>query len=269
MVNEPSVVLITGAGSGIGRALAIKLAKRRWHIAALDQKTAGLQPLKEEVQQGDGVCEYREADVTDAAGLRAKAAELESRLGPVLLLIACAGTAEETPAQTMAAEQVEKIIHINLIGVSNTIAAVLPGMRQRRRGHLAAISSLASLRGLPCQMAYCASKAGLNALMESLRLDLRDEGIVVTTLCPGWTKTPQTEGQYEEADLMRVDEAAQEILKAIDRRARFHAFPRSMVWQLRLMGLLPTWLQDRLLLRRLRQLKKGKECSPAPAPQLK
>jgi short-subunit dehydrogenase len=160
----------------------------------------------------------------------------------------------------MDAPKIEQIIRINLVGVSNTIAAVLPGMRSRGKGHLVAISSLAAFRGLPCQMAYCASKAGLNAFMESLRLDVRGWGIDVTTICPGWTHTPQTSHRYEVRDLMKVDDVAREILRAIDRRARFYAFPRRLVWQIRLLKLLPARVQDYLLLGRIRHLRKTKDC---------
>ncbi len=260
MVQDGNVVLITGAGSGMGREVARKLAKRQWKIGALDQKADELESLRLELTGKKQVCDYREVDVTEAEAVCFQVAELENSLGPVNLLLACAGVAGETPAQTIKAQEVEHIVRVNLLGVSNVLAAVLPGMLARRRGHVVAISSLASLQGLPCQMAYCASKAGLNALMESLRLDVKDQGIHVTTICPGWTRTAQTAGQFDDADLMSVEVAANEILKAIDRRARFHAFPWWMVWQLKLMRWLPVRLQDRLLLRRIRQLKKGKEC---------
>jgi short-subunit dehydrogenase len=264
MAQNQGVALITGAGSGIGRQVAQKLAARDWTIAAIDQKAEGLQSLKQELEKRTHACAWREADVADGQGLANRVAELETAMGPVNLVVACAGTAAETPAESMDAQKIERIIRINLIGVSNTIAAVLPGMLSRRKGHLAAISSLASFRGLPCQMAYCASKAGLNALMESLRLDLRNKGIAVTTICPGWTRTALTVGKYADEYLMEVDVAADEILDAIERRARFHAFPRGLVWRLRLMNLLPARLQDFLLVRRIRQLKKGKECLKSP-----
>jgi short-subunit dehydrogenase len=136
------------------------------------------------------------------------------------------------------------------------VAAVLPGMLQRRRGHVVAISSLAALQGLPRQMGYCASKAGLNALMECLRLDVKDHGIMVTTICPGWTRTPLTEGKYAERELMSVDETTEEILYAVAKRKAFHAFPWYLVWELRLISLLPTRLRDWLLLHRMGKLDK-------------
>jgi short-subunit dehydrogenase len=261
--NRGSAV-ITGAGSGIGREVARRLASRGWSIAAIDQNSDGLETLKSELDQACVACEWRRVDVTDAVALSAQVAELEAALGPTTLLVACAGTAGETPAQNIDAHRIEEIIRVNLIGVSNSIAAVLPGMLRRQAGHLVAISSLAALRGLPCQMAYCASKAGVNALMESLRLDIVGHSVSVTTICPGWTHTALTEGRYDERDMMPVEQTAQEIVDAIEARARFHAFPRMLVWQLSLMKLLPTWLQDRLIAWRFRKVRKGKDCIAAP-----
>ena len=118
--------------------------------------------------------------------------QLESQTGPTDLLIASAGVGQETSADAFSAEVFSHVIQVNLIGVSNSIAAVLPGMRERRRGHLAALSSLASYRGLPRMAGYSASKAGVNALMDSLRVELRNYGIACSTICPGWIRTPMT-----------------------------------------------------------------------------
>ncbi len=250
------VVLITGAGRGIGREVALQLARRGYQVAALDNDAAGLQTLKDELSRAGSVCQWCQADVTDSGATATAITELERSVGPINLLVACAGVATDTPALNISAAAIERVIRINLLGVSNTLAAVLPGMLARRSGHVAAVSSLASFIGLPSQMAYCASKAGLNALMESLRLDVKEHGIAVTTLCPGWTQTALTEGRYARADLMTVAEAAQHIIGALERRARFYAFPRWRAWQLRLLRLLPGDLRDYLVARRIRRLRK-------------
>ena len=121
-------------------------------------------------------------DVTDLAATRAAVKDLEGRLGPTDLLIASAGIGRKTAADTFSAEEVNAHIQVNLIGVVNAVDAVLAGMRERRRGHLVVLSSLASYRGMPFMAGYCASKAGVNALFDSLRLELRlrrrcDDGV--------------------------------------------------------------------------------------------
>ncbi len=243
------VVLVTGAASGIGRELTLQLARRGWQTAAIDRDRAGLKELENQLRRERLGVAWQVADVTDAAFMKWAVARLSDRLGPIDLLIASAGIVAATPATAADPEAIARIIGVNLIGVSNTIAAVLSGMLARQSGHIVAISSLASFRGLPAMMGYSASKAGLNALMQSLWLDVKRKGISVTTVCPGYTRTPQSEGCFRDQCLMPVGRAAGEILWAIARRKRFHAFPRLMVLQLRLMALLPAWLQDWLLIR--------------------
>src|SRR3954452_16554695 len=202
MAPPQNVALITGAASGLGRQLTIDLAQRGWNIGGLDQNEVALQALERQLGKQSSQFAGGIADITDAALLQKERTKLESRLGSISLLIACAGIAELTPAANMDAAAIARIINVNLIGASNTIAAVLPQMLARRRGHVVAISSLASFRGLPGQMGYCASKAGLNALLESLWLDVKDKGIVVTTICPGHIRTPQSTGMFKDEYLM-------------------------------------------------------------------
>jgi short-subunit dehydrogenase len=138
------------------------------------------------------------------------------------------------------------------------MAAVLPGMCERRRGHVAALSSLAAYRGLPRMAAYCASKAGVNALMDSFRVELRTYGIVCTTICPGWIHTPMTESLHlRGVKMLTVEDAARRILTTLQRRRAFVAFPAGNVWKCRVLRYLPRpaadWLARRLLERSLRK----------------
>ncbi|MBV9121886.1 MAG: SDR family NAD(P)-dependent oxidoreductase [Planctomycetes bacterium] len=247
------VVLITGAGSGLGRALALTLAGAGARVGAIDLTPEPLLSLAAQVP-GQNLA-WASADVTDRPGLRAAVAQLEKTLGPVDLLIANAGIGKETSALDFHAETVAEMVNVNLLGVANSIDAVLPGMLERRRGHLAAISSLASYRGMPQMAGYCASKAGLNALLDSLRVELKAHGIAVTTICPGWLRTPMT------ADLNRTlpfileaDQAARLIVEALRRRRPFYAFPPPSAWRVRLLGLLPCGLSDWLVFHLLKSL---------------
>jgi short-subunit dehydrogenase len=256
MADIPGVALVTGAGSGIGRQLVVDLAARGWKVAGIARRQQPLEELERELQTRSCSFAWATADVADAAALADQVRSLEARQGPIDLLIASAGVAGDTHAVGMDPGAIAQIIQINLIGAANTIAAVLPGMLERKRGHVVAISSLASYRGLPAQMGYSASKAGLNALMESLWLDVKDHGLHVTTICPGYIDTPQAVDMYRASCLLPVEQASREILRAIEKRKRFHAFPRSTAAQLRLLRLLPSWLQDWLLLRAARSARK-------------
>jgi len=251
------VVLITGAGSGIGRQMALTLAGEGAAVAALDLKPDGLAGLAAEL--GGRRVATAVADVTDRNSLYPAVRELEGRLGPTDLLIANAGIGAATGADPYNAEGIEAQVRVNLIGVSNSVGAVLPGMVERRRGHLVAISSLASYRGLPKMAGYCASKAGVCALMESLRVELRRRGIAVTIICPGWIRTPLTEDiDVPHPFLMDPVEAVGRILGAVRRRKAFFAFPGPSVRRMRLLRWLPARASD-WLVRRMMAAFAGKE----------
>jgi NAD(P)-dependent dehydrogenase (short-subunit alcohol dehydrogenase family) len=248
MVLEARVALITGAGRGLGRELALALSRNGVAIAALDRDPQGLLSLEAEIRNLGGSIAWELADVTDAPSMAAKVALLEEQLGPIDLVIANAGIGKETPAHDFRADEVARLVNINLLGVTNTVAAVLPGMIERRRGHIVGISSLASLHGLPRMIGYCASKAGVNALLESLRLELKQHDITVTTVCPGYMKTPMN-AEMNQASLMDMTTAVNHVLHAIRKRHGFYAFPRSQAMGLWFVRLLPGWLSDWLVLR--------------------
>jgi NAD(P)-dependent dehydrogenase (short-subunit alcohol dehydrogenase family) len=256
MNQSPPVALITGAGSGIGRALARLLGQEGYAIAAVDRREEGLRLLAGELQTQQKTIAWGVADVTDPAGLSQATRDLEAMLGPADLLIASAGIGTETSGLNYNVDDMNSVMSVNLLGVSNSIGAVLPGMIERKRGHLVAISSIASYRGLPRLLAYCASKAGVNAIMDGLRVELAPLGIQATTICPGWVRTPLTEkleGKLEH--LVDVDFAAQEIAYAIRRKLAFYAFPRAMRWKLGFMMTWPRSWQDWYITRTMNRIK--------------
>jgi NAD(P)-dependent dehydrogenase (short-subunit alcohol dehydrogenase family) len=248
------VVLITGAGSGIGRQLAVTLAGEGAAIAALDLAP---EPLTALAAALPGKHAWAVADVTNRDQLRVAVAQLREQLGPIDILIASAGIGIETSALSFRAEDFETLIRVNLVGVANSIDAVLPEMLARKRGHLVALSSLASYRGLPKMAGYCASKAGVSALMDTMRLELKPYGIAATTICPGWVRTPMTSKfNLPLPGLLEVDDAVNRIVKAIRQRRAHVAFPRSSAFRVRLLRWLPSSWSDWLLRRMFERLTK-------------
>jgi NAD(P)-dependent dehydrogenase (short-subunit alcohol dehydrogenase family) len=245
------VVWITGAGSGIGRRLAQRLADEGATIAATDLASEPLESLAADLA-GKRVA-WAIVDVTDSDASARAVEELQCQLGPMDVLIACAGIGRETSAFDFRAEQFAAHIQVNLIGVSNSIAAVLPGMLARKQGHIVALSSLASYRGLPRLIGYSASKAGVNALMEGLRLELYGTGVHFTTICPGYVRTPMTATLENPPYLMELDDAVERMMKAIRRQEVHCAFPAQTVWPLRLLRVLPARLSDWLANRSYRK----------------
>ena len=251
---DGQVALITGAGSGLGRALAHVLSAEGAAVAAVDRCADGLERLAEELQPRPFA--WGVADVTDRPALCQTVARLEQRLGRIDILIANAGVGLKTEAVPFPAENIEQVIRINLLGVVNSLGAVLPGMVERGRGHLVGISSLASFRGLPGMAGYCASKAGLNALLDALRLELRPRGIAGHDHLSGLDPNPHDRGARRADATHRGSDRC----RPPDCGARFATAGPSMPslprrrggW--RLLRDLPTRLSDWLLYRVVRSL---------------
>jgi NAD(P)-dependent dehydrogenase (short-subunit alcohol dehydrogenase family) len=244
------VVLISGAANGISRAIAVQLSAEGARIGALDVQSEGLTGLAADLAGRPFASAV--ADVADLAATRTAIARLEAELGPTDVLLAGAGVGCETSAMDFRAEEVARQVRVNLLGVANCIDAVLPGMRQRRGGHLAVLASLASYRGLPVMAGYCASKAGVRALLEGLRVELRPLGIAVTIVCPGWVRTAMTANlKLPRVVMMEADEAARRIVEGLRARRAFLAFPAKDVWQVRLLRYLPRAVSDWLAYRKL------------------
>ena len=196
--------------------------------------------LAAEIQAGGKQAEFRAADVTQAAPLAAAAGDLEQALGPCDVAIANAGIYRRTSGAAFDSVEVAEVIATNVLGVTNFLAAVLPGMVTRGAGHIAAIASVAGLLGLPEGGAYSASKAAVIALLQSLRLDLMPRGIRVTTVLPGYVDTPMITDEERRTlrGVVSAADAARRIVQAIERGKTEVAFPWGLWLQARLAGLL-------------------------------
>lgn len=242
------VVLITGASSGIGRALGIELARRGAKLGLLARRAELLAEVSAEISAGiqnDTNLLLLACDVQDAPAMREAVERLTSAFGRVDTLIANAGMGVTNPGAEFDAAKLAAVINVNVIGVANSVEAVLPGMLARGSGHLVVISSLAAYRGLPKSAAYCASKAGVSAMFESFRLDLEPRGIDVTIIHPGFIKTPLTAGRKVRLPwLMEVDDAAKKMLRAIEKRKKSYAFPWQLASVVRLGMIMPNFMYD-------------------------
>jgi short-subunit dehydrogenase len=244
------VAVVTGASSGIGWELSKTLADRGCHVGLMARRGDRLQALAQEILEAGGKAAWAVADVADREAVRKAAQELMQQLGPVDLLIANAGVGMPTLVEPMNVPHVEQMFQVNVLGVVYAIEATLPQMLKRGHGHLAAVSSLASYKGLPGESAYCASKAAVNTYMEGLRIQLRTRGIAVTTICPGFVRTPMTApNKFHMPWLLEAEDAARRIVGALERRAKVFNFP----WQLSLMMGVTSWLPDWLVARTMQQ----------------
>ena len=241
------VVLITGASSGIGRALALELGRRGARLGLTARRGEELLRLSEEIGRAGGEALALPADVRDPSAMNEAAERVREKWGRVDVLVANAGMSSTTAGTRLNAGEVGDVISINVLGVVNSVAAVLPAMLERGAGHLVAISSLASYRGMPKSGAYSASKAAVSTLFESLRVDLRRSNIDVTTIHPGFIRTPMTAGRKKKLPfLLEPEDAACRIIRAVERRARTYAFPWQLASLVRVLKHVPGRLYDRL-----------------------
>jgi short-subunit dehydrogenase len=242
------VVVVTGASSGIGWSLAKELVREGAKVGVLARRRDKLDALAAEIRKTGGTVAVATADVAERAPTIAALHALAAELGPLDLVVANAGLGLPTLLEPLNVVDVENMIRINLLGVVYTMEAVLPEMLRRGRGHLAAVSSLAAYKGLPGESAYCASKAGVNAYREGLRIQLRDRGITVTTICPGFVQTPMTEmNRFHMPWLLDADTAARKIVRALSRRKKVYNFPWQMMVVMRATRWLPDWLVARTM----------------------
>lgn len=232
-------VVITGASSGIGEALAR-------HYAAPDA-VLGLISRRAPAVDLPGQVMHYPADVTDVAALGRIAADF----GPADLVIANAGVGVGTHGDDLAdIEKLRRVLDINVAGLAATLAAFAPAMRRAGRGTLAGIASVAGFRGLAGNGAYCASKAAAIAWMESLRTELHGSGVAVVCVCPGYIDTPLTRvNRYRMPFLLPVDEGARRIARAIAAKRRLAVIPWQMAAVSALLRIMPGWLYDRLAAR--------------------
>ena len=236
--------MITGASSGIGRALALAIAKRGGRVGLIARRAAVLEEVVHEIRNHNGVALPIIADVQDTEALRTAAHEVTKAFGPIDMLIANAGIGPTTHSSKLEPGEINNVLQVNVVGAANSVAAVMPGMLSRGKGQLVAIASLAAYRGLAKSAAYCASKAALSALFESLRIDLRGSGVNVTIIYPGFIKTPLTEGRARMPYLMDLDYAVEKILRAIERQKRSYSFPWQLATIVRSGLIMPAFMYD-------------------------
>jgi NAD(P)-dependent dehydrogenase (short-subunit alcohol dehydrogenase family) len=238
---------ITGASQGIGRAVALAAAQRGWTVSATARGEAGLAAL---VAEGGGRISAFPGDITDRAGLAAVVEAVEAANGPITVAVLNAGTHQPTDGAAFDPSVYDRLIAVNLGGAINSVAAILPRFTARKSGRLALVSSVAAYRGLPKAGAYCASKAAVTALAESLRLDLAGLGVAVQVIHPGFVRTPLTDkNAFPMPFLMEPEAAAARIIAGLEGDGFEIAFPRRFIYILKLLRLLPYRLYFALVAR--------------------
>ena len=242
---KPLRVIITGASSGIGAALARRYGAQGAILGLMARRRPALEQLARAVAT---TCEIYPLDVRDSAALVAAARDFTGKHGCPDIVIANAGVSLGTlsdHAEDLAAFQ--DVLDINVMGMVKLFQPFIGGMRARGSGALCGIASVAGYRGLPGAAAYSASKAAAISYLESLRVELRKGGIKVVTICPGYIATPMTaQNPYPMPFMMSAETAAAKIAAIIERGSSFTVIPWQMALVARALHAMPHWLYDRL-----------------------
>jgi short-subunit dehydrogenase len=270
------VVVVTGAASGIGQEICRLFGSRGARVGLLDREQSSVHRFAEELRQAGTRCVAATADVRQREELRMAVKVVVDTLGPVDILIPCAGICRASTVSDLKIPELEEILHTNFLGMVYLIDAVLPSMLERERGQIVGISSLAGVRGIPFEPAYSASKAAVAAYLESLRPELRRRGIAVTTVFPGYVQTPLLDeingsmgADMSNGKALTAVAAAGMIVKAIERRRAYSHFPRSLGLSVSVSQLLPPRVYDHVMERMFNRFPISRLADPLadPLPQ--
>jgi NAD(P)-dependent dehydrogenase (short-subunit alcohol dehydrogenase family) len=235
------VVWVVGASSGIGAATARELVARGATVAISARRETAL----EEVSGGRML--VVPLDVTDAHSVEVAAARVRDAHGPIDVAVLAAGYWSQMDPRAWDTEVFDRHVQVNLVGMSNAIAAVLPEMLSRGSGIVAGISSVAGYRGLAGAEAYGATKAAQINLLESLRVHVTKSGVRVTTICPGFVRTELTDGNtFPMPFIIDADQAAESICDGLERDRTEIVFPWQMALLMKAARLVPVGLWARM-----------------------
>lgn len=238
-------VWLTGASSGIGEALAFELVKRGARVAITARRRDILEEMK---KRAPAQLFPFPGDVTNLQEMKSIVSGIEREMGPIDVAIPNAGTHIFTLPEQFNSEEYFSIMRLNFGGMLHCIEAVLPSMLRRGEGYLAPVASLAGYRGLPRAAAYGASKAAMIHFLESIRFHLKNKGIVISIVNPGFVKTPLTDkNDFRMPFLVSAEKAAKIICNGIAQGKREVAFPFPFNWILKIARILPDPLYERIV----------------------
>jgi len=234
------VAWITGASTGIGRELALRLAALGHVVVATARNSDDLDDLARESEGMRGTIRAFPGDVTDRAAMASMVKTIGESAGPIRLAVFNAGVYIPTPGEALSLDDFDTMIGVNLLGVLNGLVPVVETMKAAGCGQVVLVGSVSGYSGLPSASAYGATKAALNNMAESLSFDFEKMNIRIQVANPGFVDTPATrENDFEMPALMPVDKAAQALVEGIAEGGFEITFPRRFTYVLKLLRMLP------------------------------
>ena len=244
-MNDKKVIWITGASSGIGKALSIKFAEEGWMVAASARREGLLQELTKINQNIHSF----PLDVTNPEQCKKVFEEIKKKFNNIEISIFGTGIHDPNSEKRFNLEKIREIMEVNYFGTMNSINSVYDYYNDKKSGQISIISSVAGYRGLPAAGAYCASKSALTSFTESLRFEMMRKNVRVSLVSPGFIKTPMTDQNDFPMPMIKSPEfAAEQIYIGLTKKTGFEIhFPKAFTFFLKFLRILPNNIYFKLI----------------------
>ena len=251
-MKEKKIIWITGASSGIGKALAIKFAENGWIVAASARRENLLNELK---QINQNIYPFP-LDVTEIENCKLVAKKIINQFNNINICVFGTGMHDPKSEKKFDLEKIRKIMEVNYFGTMNSINSIYEYFSEKKKGQISIVSSVAGYRGLPAAGAYCASKAALTSFAESLNFDMQMKNVRVSLISPGFIKTPMTDQNDFIMPMIKSPEfAANEIYKGLTVKKSFEIhFPKAFTYFMKLLQILPNNLYFKLIAKGMKKI---------------
>ena len=251
-MTEKKIIWITGASSGIGKALAIKFAEKGWTVAA----SARRENLLEDLNKFNPNIYSFPLDVTEIENCKLIANKIIEEFGGIDICVFGTGMHDPKSEKRFNLNKIREIMEVNYFGTMNSINSIYEYFSEKKNGQISIISSVAGYRGLPAAGAYCASKAALTSYAESLNFDMKMKNVRVSLISPGFIKTPMTDQNDFPMPMIKTPEfAANEIFKGLTEKKSFEIhFPKAFTYFLKFLQILPSSIYFKLVSKGMKKI---------------
>ena len=242
---DNKTIWITGASSGIGKALAVKFSKEGWNVAI----SARREKLLDEIAKSNNNIYPFSLDVTDSAKCKFTFENIKKQIGDINISVFCTGIHDPKSEKKLNIDKIRKIMEVNFFGTINSINAVYDYYKEKKSGQISIVSSVAGYRGLPAAGAYCASKSALSSFAESLFFDLKRFNVRVSLVNPGFIKTPMTDQNNFPMPMIKSAEfAAEQMFKGLTQKKSFEIhFPVAFTSMMKVLKVIPDGLYFKIV----------------------
>jgi short-subunit dehydrogenase len=251
-MKEKKVIWITGASSGIGKAVAIKFAENNWTVAA----SARRENLLNELKHINKNIHSFPLDVTEIDKCKIVAKSIIDQFDGIDICVFGTGMHDRKSEKQFNLDKIREIMEVNYFGTMNSVNSIYEYFSKKQNGQISIISSVAGYRGLPAAGAYCASKAALTSFAESLNFDMKIKNVRVSLISPGFIKTPMTDQNDFPMPMIKSPEfAADEIYKGLLKKNKFEIhFPKTFTYLMKFLQILPNSLYFKLVAKGMKRI---------------